>query len=63
MQSGIKTGDLVRLRWESAFTDDERAMIGTVLKVRGNTATIMWTPGARVLEEGFSDVEAVDETW
>lgn len=62
MQSGIKTGDLVRLRWESAFTDDERAMVGVVLRVRDASAMIMWDPTRGAEEEGIGDVEVFDET-
>jgi len=61
MQSVIKAGDLVRLRWESAFSDDERAMIGVVLDARTYAATILWTPDMRVLVEGATDVEVFDE--
>ena len=61
MQSRIKTGDLVRLRWESAFTDDERAMVGVVLKVRDASAMIVWAPDTCVVREGIGDVEVFDE--
>ena len=61
MQSRIKAGDLVRLRWESAFTDDERAMVGVVLRVRDASAMIMWAPDTWVEEEGIGDVEVFDE--
>ena len=60
MQSVIKAGDLVRLRWESAFSDDERAMIGVVLDARTYAATILWTPDMCVLVEGTSDVEVIE---
>jgi hypothetical protein len=60
MQSVIKAGDLVRLRWESAFSDDERAMIGIVLNARATAATIMWTPDMCVLVEGATDVEVIE---
>lgn len=62
MQSRIKTGDLVRLRWEYAFTDDERAMVGVVLRVRDASAMIMWDPARGAEEEGIGDVEVFDET-
>jgi hypothetical protein len=61
MQNVIKAGDLVRLRWESAFSDDERAMIGIVLDTEHHAATIMWAPDMRVLREGVGDVEVFDE--
>jgi hypothetical protein len=60
MQSVIKAGDLVRLRWESAFSDDERAMIGIVLNALPTSATIMWTPDMCVLVEGATDVEVIE---
>ena len=56
----MKPGDLVRLRWESAFSDDERAMIGVVLDARTYAATILWTPDMCVLVEGTSDVEVIE---
>ena len=62
MQSRIKTGDLVRLRWESAFTDDERAMVGVVLRVRDASAMFMWDPARGAEEEGIGDIEVFDET-
>jgi len=60
MQSVIKAGDLVRLRWESAFSDDERAMIGVVLDARTYAATIMWTPDMCVLVGWTTDVEVIE---
>jgi len=60
MQSVIKAGDLVRLRWESAFSDNERAMIGVVLDARTYAATILWTPDVRVLVGWTTDVEVIE---